>query len=73
MMYFSAPEDVGELFDDWTHFETVLRLFRFHNQTEGDAYLHSHYPVFYLKGDLDKASRRWQKDSLQMNKYTLED
>eukprot|EP00434_Breviolum_minutum_P039856 symbB.v1.2.035399.t1/scaffold4703.1/size36139/2 len=48
-----VPSDVGELFDDWTHFETVLRLFRFHNQTEGDAYLHSHYPVFYLKGHGD--------------------
>ncbi|CAK9080736.1 unnamed protein product [Durusdinium trenchii] len=43
------PSDVGNLFDDWTHFETVLRLFRFENQTEGDAYLHSHYPVYYLR------------------------
>eukprot|EP00913_Durusdinium_trenchii_P029779 g27905.t1 len=45
----SKSSDVGNLFDDWTHFETVLRLFRFENQTEGDAYLHSHYPVYYLR------------------------
>jgi hypothetical protein len=32
-----------------TYFETVLRLFRFANQTDGDAYLKSHPPVFYLK------------------------
>lgn len=44
------PSDIGALFDDWTHFETVLRLFRFENQSEGDAYLRSHYPVFYIKG-----------------------
>eukprot|EP00435_Cladocopium_sp_Y103_P049365 s542_g14.t2 len=44
------PSDVGALFDDWTHFETVLRLFRFENQSQGDAYLRSHYPVFYIKG-----------------------
>ena len=27
-----------------------LGLFRFENQTEGDAYLRSHPPVYYLKG-----------------------
>ena len=27
----------------------MLRLFRFANQSEGDAYLHSHHPVYYLK------------------------
>lgn len=27
--HFGHAEDVGNLFDDWTHFETVLRLFRF--------------------------------------------
>ena len=32
-----------------TYFETVLRLFRFKNQTAGDAYLQSHPPVFYLR------------------------
>ena len=32
-----------------THFEVVLRLFRFRNQTEGDAYLRSAQPVFYLR------------------------
>ena len=32
-----------------TYFETVLRLFRFANQTEGDAYLRSAHPVFYLR------------------------
>jgi len=32
-----------------THFEVVLRLFRFVNQTEGDAYLQSAPPVFYLR------------------------
>ncbi|CAJ1431126.1 unnamed protein product [Effrenium voratum] len=44
------PSDVGGLFQDWTHFETVLRLFRFRDQAKGDAYLQSHYPVVYLKG-----------------------
>ena len=55
-----VPSDLG-LFDDvghlgagqlrlGTHFETVLRLFRFANQTEGDAYLQAHHPVFYLRG-----------------------
>ena len=33
-----------------THFEVLMRLFRFHNQTEGDAYLHSYPPVYYLRG-----------------------
>ena len=32
-----------------THFEVVLRLFRFVNQTEGDAYMQSAPPVFYLR------------------------
>ena len=32
-----------------TYFETVLRLFRFKNQTAGEAYLRSHPPVFYLR------------------------
>jgi hypothetical protein len=36
--------------EDWVHYETVLRLFRFDNQTDGDAYLQAHHPVFYLKG-----------------------
>lgn len=36
--YVEFAQDVGDLFDDWTHFETVLRLFRFENQTEGNAY-----------------------------------
>ena len=27
----------------------MLRLFRFANQSDGDAYLHSHHPVYYLK------------------------
>lgn len=44
----APPSDVG-LFDEWTHFETVLRLFRFQNQTDGDAYLRAHPPVFYLR------------------------
>ena len=44
----APPSDVG-LFDEWTHFETVLRLFRFQNQTDGDAYLRAHHPVFYLR------------------------
>ena len=33
-----------------TYFETVLRIFRWKNQTAGDAYLRSHPPVFYLRG-----------------------
>ena len=33
-----------------TYYEVVLRLFRLANQTEGDAYLQSHPPVFYLRG-----------------------
>ena len=54
----AVPSELG-LFDDvvslggqarlGTHFEVVLRLFRFANQTEGDAYLASHPPVFYLR------------------------
>jgi hypothetical protein len=44
----TVPSDLG-LFDDITHFETVLRLFRFENQTEGDAYIKAHHPVFYIK------------------------
>jgi hypothetical protein len=50
-----VPTDLG-LFDDWTHFETVLRLFRFRNQTEGDAFLHSHQPVYYITGGHDDDS-----------------
>lgn len=34
-----------------TYFEVLMRLFRFHNQSEGDAYLHSHPPVYYIKGN----------------------
>jgi len=33
-----------------TYFELLMRLFRFHNQTEGDAYLKSFPPVFYVEG-----------------------
>jgi len=43
-----VPADLG-LFEDWTHFETVMRIFRFENQTQGNAYLKSHHPVFYLR------------------------
>ena len=35
--------------DQWGLFEVVWRLFRFANQTEGDTFLHSHPPVFYLQ------------------------
>lgn len=31
--------------------KVVLRIFRFQNQTEGDSYLQSKQPVFYIKGD----------------------
>ncbi|CAE7472831.1 GIP [Symbiodinium sp. CCMP2456] len=51
-----VPSDIGGLFDDWTHFETVLRLFRFANQSDGDAYLHSHHPVYYLKALHDEVA-----------------
>lgn len=54
----AVPSELG-LFDDvlhlggqlrlGTYFEVVLRLFRFANQTEGDAYLRSAQPVFYLQ------------------------
>lgn len=44
-----ANSNLG-LFEDWTHFETVLRLFRFANQTEGNAYLMSGHPVLYVAG-----------------------
>lgn len=54
----AVPSKLG-LFDDvlylggqlrlGTYFEVVLRLFRFANQTEGDTYLQSAQPVFYLK------------------------
>lgn len=43
----TVPPDLG-LFDEWTHFETVLRLFRFENQTQGDAYLKSYHPVYHI-------------------------
>lgn len=56
----AVPSKLG-LFDDvihfggqvrlGTYFEVVLRLFRFHNQTEGDAYLQSAPPVFYLSAE----------------------
>jgi hypothetical protein len=36
------------IFDEWTHFETVLRLFKFADQAEGNAYLQSNHPVYYL-------------------------
>jgi len=36
--------------DSLAHYEVVLRLFRFHNQTEGDLYLQSKQPVFYIQG-----------------------
>jgi hypothetical protein len=60
-----VPSELG-LFDDalhlggqvrlGTHFEVVLRLFRFHNQSEGDAYLRSAPPVFYLAGTHGEAA-----------------
>ena len=42
----------NELIDDdsYAFFEVVLRLFRFHTPAEGDAYVHSKHPVFYIKG-----------------------
>ena len=42
----------NELIDDDSSafFEVVLRLFRFHNQTEGNAYIHSKQPVYYIRG-----------------------
>ena len=46
----ALPSDYG-LWEYWTHFETVLRIFRFKNQTDGDAYLRSHPPVFYIRAD----------------------
>ena len=54
----AVPSQLG-LFDDTLHlggqarlgtyFEVVLRLFRFQNQTAGDAYLRSAPPVYYLR------------------------
>uniref|UniRef100_A0A7S3TTK8 Uncharacterized protein n=1 Tax=Emiliania huxleyi TaxID=2903 RepID=A0A7S3TTK8_EMIHU len=38
----------AHLHAEWTQFETVLRLFRFANQTEGSLYLRSHHPLLYL-------------------------
>ena len=43
----AVPSDVG-LFDDWTFFEVVLRLFRFADQRAGDAYLAAAHPAFHL-------------------------
>ena len=34
-----------------TYFEVLARLFRFENQTAGDAFLHSFPPVYYLRAD----------------------
>ena len=42
----AVPSDVG-LFDDWTFFEVVLRLFRFADQRAGDAYLAAAHPAFH--------------------------
>ncbi|CAK0795980.1 unnamed protein product, partial [Prorocentrum cordatum] len=44
------------LWDFWTHFETVLRIFRFENETDGDAYLRSHPPVFYVRAEHSNTS-----------------
>ena len=38
------------------HFETVLRLFRFENQTQGDTYLRANHPVFFVKSAGDSQS-----------------
>ena len=56
----AVPSDLG-LFDDvfhlgghlrlGTYFEVLARLFRFENQTAGDAYIHSHPPVYYLRAN----------------------
>ena len=35
-------------------YEVVLRLFRFQNQTDGDIYLKSKHPVFYIQGKAPK-------------------
>ncbi|KAL7545331.1 hypothetical protein ACHAWF_008682 [Thalassiosira exigua] len=37
--------------DSLAFYEVVLRLFRFHNQTQGDEYLRSKQPVYYVKGN----------------------
>ena len=48
----ALPSGLG-LHEEWAHFETVLRLLRFANQTEGDAYLRGHHPVLYLRARHD--------------------
>ena len=48
------PAELG-LFDEWTQFETVMRLFRFEDQAAGDAYLRAHHPVFYVRADAPAA------------------
>ena len=42
-----VPSDLG-LFSDFTFFEIVLRLFRFEDQSLGNAYLEANHPVFYV-------------------------
>ena len=59
----AVPSGLG-LFDDvmhlvgqvrlGTYFEALARLYKFANQTEGDAYIHSHPPVFYLRAEHDE-------------------
>jgi len=47
------PSDLG-LFDTWTYFEVVMRVFRFHNQTQGNEYISSGHPVFYITANHDQ-------------------
>jgi hypothetical protein len=49
--------------DSYAFFEVVARLFRFHNQTEGDAYLHSKQPVFYIRGTPPSPEQQQQQQS----------
>jgi len=40
-----------------TYFELLMRIFRFDNQTAGDAYLQSRPPVYYIRGVHGDATR----------------
>ncbi|CAB9501839.1 expressed unknown protein [Seminavis robusta] len=62
----------SELVDDdqFALFEVVMRLFRFHDKAQGEAYLQSNHPVFYIQG---KPPPPESKSSLLLPKPTYKD
>ena len=74
LMAIPSSSDYG-LFDDWTHFEIVLRLFRFKNLAQGKEYLQSNHPFFYVAAKHGQSSEvepkgyktREHRDNIQEN------